>query len=228
MRRKIDIAFNDKASLILREMLADPTRRWVVRDFVSRLHVGQGWVSEVWASLRDNSYLKGEFRGRTAGAVLRNVDELVEEWTRHYSYDLNEHKIYYSDDPDILPKLKEFFKKRNQESAYALTLHTGANLLTHYVLDKTVYAYLDPERFDKLLHELRIALDLKELKQGGNVHIIYPFYKRSVFHGLRKIKGYSVVSNLQLYLDLFHFPARGEQHAEYLVRILKEEGQRLA
>jgi hypothetical protein len=73
-----------------------------------------------------------------------------------------------------------------------------------------------------------MALDLKELRNGGNVHLIYPYYKRSVFHGARKIKGYNVVSNLQLYLDLFHFPARGREHADYLLKILKEKGEHLA
>jgi hypothetical protein len=29
-------------------------------------------------------------------------------------------------------------------------------------------------------------------------------------------------------LDLFHFPARGREHADYLLKILKEKGEHLA
>ncbi|MCG3206099.1 MAG: hypothetical protein KCHDKBKB_02826 [Elusimicrobia bacterium] len=220
--------FSDRASLILRQMIAHPDQEWVVRDFVSELGVGRGWVADVLATLRKHSYIKGEARGRSATATLRNVDELIQEWTRHYDFRQNKFRVYYATNEDVLPKLKAFFHKKNAEDAYALTLHSGANLMTHYVRDPNVYFYLDSKQFPKLLLDLRLALDLKELKQGGNVYIFEPYYKHSAFFGRRRIEGYSVVSNLQLYLDLYHFPQRGQEQVEYLIRYLKEKGENLA
>ena len=72
--------------------------------------------------------------------------------------------------------------------------------------------------------EIRQRLELKELVKGGNIHVIRPYYKNGVFFNTQKIKKYRVVSNLQLYLDLYHFQPRGREHAEYLKKSLKEKG----
>ncbi|MBI4388062.1 MAG: hypothetical protein HY582_03360 [Candidatus Omnitrophica bacterium] len=220
--------FSDKASLALREMLRFPTREWVVRDFEKELGIGRGWAARVLALLREKGYLKGEARGRGAFAVLRNREELIQEWIRDYDFTLNKTHFYYASDTNLLPKIKQFFNRYTKEKAYALTLHTGANLMTNFVRTSTIYLYLDSKDFKRISLELRQTLDLKELKKGGNVCLIEPYYKKSSFFGLQKIKGYPVVSHLQLYLDLYHFPERGREHAEYLLRILKEKGKQLA
>ena len=219
--------FSDKATLLLREMLRNPGREWVVRDFERELGVGRGWAAKVLALLREKGYLKGEARGRAAFAVLRNAEELVQEWTRYYDFALNRTHAYYTADANILPKIKRFFTQ-SQKNAYALTLHTGANLITNFVRTPNVYLYLSADNFKKMSLDLRQTLDLKELKQGGNVYLIEPYYKKSVFFGLQKLKGYPVVSNLQLYLDLYHFSERGREHAEYLMRVLNEKGESIA
>ncbi|MBI4430959.1 MAG: hypothetical protein HY587_04530 [Candidatus Omnitrophica bacterium] len=220
--------FSDKASLVLREMLRCPDREWVVRDFEKELGVGRGWAAKVLALLREKGYLKGEARGRTASAILRNREELIQEWVHDYDFALNKTHIYYTSDAGLLSKIKNFFNSQDKEKAYALTLHTGANRITNFVRTSNIYLYLNPEDFKRVSLDLRQAFDLKELKKGGNVCLIEPYYKKSVFFGSQKIKGYPVVSNLQLYLDLYHFQERGREHAEYLERILKEKGDHLA
>jgi len=61
------------------------------------------------------------------------------------------------------------------------------------------------------------------LVRGGNIHLIHPFYKSSVFFNTQKIKDYTVVSNLQLYLDLYNFQPRGREQAEHLENLEQEE-----
>ncbi|MBU9889814.1 MAG: hypothetical protein KTQ49_08115 [Candidatus Omnitrophica bacterium] len=220
--------FNDKASLVLRQMLRYPGREWVVRDFEKDLGLGRGWAAKVLALLREKGHLQGIARGRSAGAVLRDGEELIGEWVRHYDFSMNKTHAYYTPDPDPLPKIKRFFRERSSAAAYALTLHTGANLITHFVRTPNIYLYLQADDFKEALQDLRRALDLKELKRGGNVYLVEPYYKKAVFFGSQKIKGYPVVSHLQLYLDLYHFPERGREQAEYLLRRLKENGDLLA
>lgn len=221
--------FSDKASLVLREMLRYPHRKWVVRDFEKELGVGRGWAAKVLVLLREKGYLKGKARGRASSAVLRNSEELLQEWIRDYDFVLNKTHVYYAPDSHkLLPKIRRFFNQFPKKVPYAFTLHTGANLITNFVRIPNVYLYLAPLDFEKKSPELRQALDLKELKKGGNVYLIEPYYKKSIFFGLQKIKGYPVVSNLQLYLDLYNFPERGREHAEYLERILKEKGHSIA
>ena len=88
-----------------------------------------------------------------------------------------------------------------------------------------MYCYLPTEDFKNTSLDLRQALDLKELKKGGNFYLIKPYYKSAVFFNTQTMKGYNVVSDLQLYLDLYNFPQRGRDHAEYLLKTLKEEGK---
>jgi hypothetical protein len=63
---------------------------------------------------------------------------------------------------------------------------------------------------------------------GGNVHIIRPYYAQSCFFNSQKINGYPIVSKLQLYLDLYNYQPRGREHAERLKEIAAERGEPLA
>lgn len=218
--------FSDKSSLVLRSLLKEADRNWVIRDFVKEHHLAQGGVWKVLSELRKKGFLAGGARGRNASSQLRHSEEFLHEWTKAYTFEKNQTYVYYTPDKNVLPKIKSFFESM-KEKKYALALHTGANFITRHVSDPNIYLYLNPDHFETLSLELRKAFDLKELKNGGNIYLIDPYYKASVFFGLQKIKGYNIVSNLQLYLDLYHFPQRGREHAEYLLRILKEEGKTL-
>jgi hypothetical protein len=221
--------FQDKASLVLRAMLKEPTRKWVARDFVKECCVSIGLVSRVLRELRDRGFIKGKDRGRLAEAVLRNQEEIVKQWTNFYEVGKNYALVLYSEEKDILNRLHKYFEHKTEEhgAPFALTIHSGANLTTAYVREPRLYFYLNPTKFIDTTLKLRQALNLKELKEGGNIIIMKPYYKNSIFFGMQQIQGYPVVSNLQLYLDLFHFPQRGLEHAQMLARTLKEKGKYL-
>ncbi|MFA5316711.1 MAG: type IV toxin-antitoxin system AbiEi family antitoxin [Dehalococcoidales bacterium] len=218
----------DKASIIIRAMLSQPDRKWVARDFEKEFGVGRAHAATVLSELRDKGFVGGIRAGRLAYSVLQNKEELIEEWLKVYKFELNESHLYYSIREDTLPRLKEYFTGKKEPKKYALTLHTGANLITSYVNTHTIYCYLPAENFKSASLNLRQALDLKELKTGGNFYLINSYYKSAAFINTQTIKGYNVVSNLQLYLDLFHFPQRGRDHAEYLLKTLKDERKSIA
>jgi len=221
------ILLSDKAAIITCAMLAEPDRKWVARDFEKEFGVGRARAATVLSTLRAKGFVGGIRSGRLAYSVLQNKEELLEEWLKAYKFELNEARLYYSAHENVLTRLKEYFAARNEPKKYALTLHTGANLITNYVNTPTIYCYLPSENFRDISLDLRQALDLKELKKGGNFYLIKPYYKKTVFFNSQTIKGYNVVSDLQLYLDLYNFPQRGRQHASYFLKTLKEEGKRL-
>lgn len=218
--------FSDKATIIIRAILSEPERKWTVRDFEKEFNVGRSRAAQVLVELRKKGYVGGIAAGRRAYSQLMDRQGLLNEWLRVYRFELNENHLYYSD-ADILRKMKIFLQNKGWENKYALTLHTGANLISNYVNTPVTYCYLDSRHFKEMSLEIRQALDLKELKNGGNVCFINPYYKDSVFVHKQTIKGLSVVSNVQLYLDLYHFPQRGREHAEYLLKVLKEKGVEL-
>lgn len=222
------ILLGDKANTIIRAMLSQPDRKWVVRDFEKELGVGRVRAATVLSELRAKGFVAGVRSGRLSYSILQNKEELLDEWLKVYKFELNEAHLYYSIREDILPRLKEYFAGKKEPNKYALTLHTGANLITSYVNTQTIYCYLPVADFKRASLDLRQVLDLKELKTGGNFYLINPYYKSATFFNTQVIKGYNVVSNLQLYLDLYHFPQRGRDHAEYLLKTLKEEGKPIA
>jgi len=219
--------FSDKATIVIRAMLSQPERKWVVRDFEREFNVGRSMAAVILSILYKKGFIEGIRSGRLAYSKLINKKALLEDWLKFYSFDLSKIKLYYSSYKDILPRLKKYFEKKNLANNYALTLHTGANLITSYVNTRSVYCYLKNKDYDNLSLDLRQELDLKELKKGGNFYLIRPYYKESTFFECKKFKGYNAVSSLQLYLDLYNFPQRGKEHAQYLLKTLKEEGKRL-
>ena len=220
---KIKNIFTDKASLVLRKMLKDPERRWVVRDFTGPGGVSLGMSQEILKAMEKKGYIERVKKGPNSYTILTNKEKLISDWLKEYSFEQNIIDTYYSANKNILNK----FKKVLKENQYALTLHTGANLLTSFVKTEEIFIYMNFKNWEKDILEIRQKLDLKELVRGGNIHLIYPFYKNSVFFNTQKIKGFTVVSNLQLYLDLYNFQPRGREQAEYLGNILEEKGRNL-
>lgn len=217
---KMKNVFADKATLILRKMIRDPKRKWVVRDFIGEQGVSIGMAQEVLEAMAKQGYAERVKKGPESYTILTDKDRIVSDWLREYRFELNEVDTYYNPDKNILKKIKACLK----EDEYALTLHTAANLITSFVKTDDIFIYLNLKKGDADILDIRQKLELKELVRGGNIHIIRPFYKNSVFFNIQKIRGYRVVSNLQLYLDLYNFQPRGREHAEYLKKLLEDKG----
>ena len=220
---KMKNIFADKASLVLRKMLQNPERKWVVRDFTGYEGISLGMSQEVLKAMEKKGYIERVKKGPNSYTILTNQEKLISDWLKEYSFNQNIMDTYYSANKNILNK----FRKVLKESQYALTLHTGANLLTSFVKTEDIFIYMNLKDWKKDIFDIRQKLDLKELIRGGNIHLIHPFYKNSVFYNTQKIKGYNMVSNLQLYLDLYHFQPRGREQAEYLNNLLEEKGRKL-
>ncbi len=215
--------FADKASRVLRKMLKDPGRRWVVRDFTGLGGVSLGMSQEVLKTMEKKGYIERVKKGPNSYAILTNREKLISDWLEEYSFDQNVIDTYYSPNKNILNKFRKILKG-NQ---YALTLHVGANFITSFVKTEDIFIYINSKDWEKDILDIRQKLDLKELVRGGNIHLIHPFYNNSVFFNTQKIKGYTVVSNLQLYLDLYNFQPRGREQAEYLRNLLEEKEKNL-
>lgn len=215
--------FADKATFILRRMLFNPGKKWVTRDFTGENGVSLGMAQGVLEAMAKKGYIERVKRGPDSYTILTNIQEMVDDWVAAYRFELNDTHTYYSPDKNILLRVKNYLKDKQ----YALTLHSGANLITSFVVTDQIYLYFTPKNWKKDILDLRQQLDLKELVRGGNIHIIRSYYKKSVFYNAQQVKGYKVVSNLQLYLDLYNFKPRGKEHAEYLNQSLKEKGKDL-
>ena len=217
--------FRDKSTFILREMLHTPDRDWKVRDFVKKCKISIGLASRTLSFLDKLGFAERVNQGRIGYTRLIKKEELLELWIKNYDFSLNKVYSFYSPDKNILGKVRLFLREKGLDEFYALTLHTGANFITSYMFTEDIYLYLNHYNFSVIISEMQDRILLKQLIRGGNVHFVYPYYRNSVFHNVRKIATYRVVSNLQLYLDLYDFAPRGREHGEYLRNVLERKGE---
>ena len=88
-----------------------------------------------------------------------------------------------------------------------------------YVRPTTIHFYIkNRNKADDIVRRL----NLRPTEKGGNVSMVLP-YDEGVFYCATKVNGVNVVSKVQLYVDLFNYPARGEEAAEAMLRTLEKE-----
>ena len=101
---------------------------------------------------------------------------------------------------------------------FALSYFSGADLIAPFIRGITKLQFYikqsgDLENWEKLL-------GLQQVENGANVELYIP-YDEGVFYQTQQIstpsgKKAPVVSNIQLYMDLFNNPARGAEQAQHL------------
>lgn len=204
--------FSDKASLILRVALEDESKPWGVREMAQAAELDPGFVSRMMRELARRGYFGNE------GRKFRMLDakSLLEDWVSVYDYHKNEEHGYFclADNPgEILERLRN--EGESGDLSYALSFQAGANLVAPHSVYSAVHIYLKGESGRKLLER---RLKLREVERGANVFLCHPHYKHSAFHQIHMVDGLWVVSNLQLYIDLYKYPLRGLEQAEYLYK----------
>lgn len=203
--------FSDKASLILRTMLQNK-KLWGVRELARITNLDAGYVSRLLKELEKLNYVLRE-KGK---AKLIDRKHLLEDWVHNYHPRRNKEFRYFlqAQNPEsILDKLRNL--DIPQHLKYALGYQAGAYLVSPHAVFNEVHIYVPNEESIDYFCE---KLNLRPVDQGANLIFLLPFYRYSVFYDMRKVKGLWGVSDLQLYLDLYSYPLRGIEQAEYLYK----------
>ena len=204
--------FSDKATLIPRIALEDKDKPWGVREIAQAAGLDPGFVSRMMGELVRRGYFGNE------GRKFRLLDakSLLEDWVSVYDYRKNEEHANFclADNPgEILDRLRNAGERRGL--SYALSFQAGANLVAPHSVYGEVYIYLRDESDRRFIEQ---RLKLREVERGANVFLCHPYYRHSAFHQMQEIEGLWVASDLQLYLDLYKYPLRGLEQAEYLYK----------
>ena len=202
--------FSDKASLILREILKDPMRPWGIRELAEKIRLDPGYVSRMARSLSESGYA-----ARAGGKLaIRSPREILDDWVRAYDLKRNEHHRLFMLAPDVASILRRLCKiDVPREVEYALSVQAGSGLVAPHAVYKEVHMYI---RDGEGIEFFKNKMDLKDTDQGANLVLMIPYYKHSVFYDSREVKALRVVSDIQLYLDLYGYPVRGKEQAEHL------------
>ncbi len=223
-RRLVKNIFSDRSSLVLRALLREPDKKWTLPD-LEKEGVSISLASDVLSKAEAQGYVERVLKGPESYTRLIRKDALLKDWVNAYSFERNDHEYFLSTDKNFLKICEEYLKRKKK--AFALTLYSASRLISPYVKDDRHFIYVDAEReeFSAFLKEAETQLNLYKLVHGGNICFMVPFYRGSVFKDSRMVKGYPVVSNLQLYLDLMTFPPTGLEEAEHLISDFKKKGK---
>lgn len=206
-KRSLRSLYSPKAERILRVMLVVGPKDWKVAELAREAGVSLGLVSNVKKLLADREWVEYE----NVGFSLVEPFSLLEEWSQNYTYRRNQINSFYSmlSVSDFESRLGEICQQRGIQ--YGLTGFSGAARLASMVRYQQVMAYVGGD-----IEELVDPLGIKPVTSGANVLLLTP-YDEGVFYGSQEVDGLTLVSPIQMYLDLMDYRGRGEEAAQALL-----------
>lgn len=205
--------FSKRASLVPRALLAQHGATGGVTALAERLDLAKSWVSQVLAELVTRGWVDEAERGVRLGDPVA----LLRAWALEYTWRDNEgagFTVPFEHD-DLLKRLPGAFDGLR----WALTLQDGAALLAPHVhYHGQLHLYVDPADHADALERLDGRLHAVPTPAGGNFQLLLPYYGAGTFYDLRDHGALPIVSPVQLFLDLVHFPVRGAEAATAVVR----------
>lgn len=207
-RSEVKSLFSKKTTRILRVLLNNPKKSWTQINLSNKSKVSIGLTNKVIKRLYTLEYVDFNQNKRI---TLKNPSKLLDLWRDKYSYSDNEVVRYYSplSQIEFEKRLIKYMSQRNIE-VYAFTLFSGTASIAPFVRTNQTFFY-----FSGNIKKLVKEIGLKPVTTGANILILIP-YDEGVFYTTRKIDRKNIVSNIQLYLDLYNYKGRGREQAEYL------------
>ncbi len=214
--------YADKSALILNWLLREGVKRlgFSLRDVVKEIEVSVGLVQRVFGILVLKGFLHTEGMRTAKKFFFKKSKLLLENWLEHYSVvkkcKIRTYRSGLSGKGELLDALKK--SKLNQK--VVLALHSAAEVhgykntnldtLELYILDLSVRPKLEE------------ALQLEPQERGYEVLLIEPYYKGLLDCGEESSKSVKICPILLTFLDLYHFPLRGQEQAEFMAERVPE------
>ena len=227
--RLVHNIFEPKATRILRALLVDPQRNWTIRGLAEEVKISPGYAHAVVSTLIGFGYV-----ARTERFKIKTVNPtvLLKRWAAYHQYDkINTFLDYYTFEREVDRFIGQL--SHVQSPNYALTALVGASLIAPHVRPVDIHIYIKKKEEATTLAK---NLNLQPIPKGGNVKFVIP-YDEGVFYGQqtasirlsnKKEGKANVVSDVQLFVDLYNYPARGLEAAEHLYeRIVEKWGKAL-
>lgn len=210
--------YADKSSLVLDWLLriGFSKESFSLREVVKDAGISLGLVQRVFNILVLKGLLQVEGVRTAKRFSFNKPKELLESWLEHYSI-VKKCKIrtYAS----ALSGKSEWFKALKKSGLGAdviLALHSAAEALglKNTNLEGLELYVLDPS----IRAKLENALQLKPQERGYEVLLIEPYYKMLLKQNRKEDKEIGICPLLLIFLDLYHFPLRGQEQAEFIAQ----------
>lgn len=214
--------YSDKSALILDWFLREgiKSQELSVRNVAKESGVSLGLAQRVF----EISVFKGILQTvglRTAKKFfLKNPKLLLESWLEQYSIvkkcKMRTYRSGFQDKAELL----EALKKSNLSKKVTLALHSAAEA---YGCKNTNLNTLELYLLDPLIRQqLEKKLLLEPQERGYEVLLIEPYYKSLLKNAYDSSQDINPSPPILTFLDLYHFPLRGQEQAEFIAGRLPE------
>ena len=215
--------YADKSALVLDWLLktgVDKTEGFSLREVSLERGVSVGLVHRVFGVLVSTGILRIEGMRTAKRFFLKKPNLLLKNWLEHYNIAKKCKVRTYRSGFQEKTELLEALKKSNLSQKVAFALHSAAeahgckntNLNT-----LELYLLAPPTR-----SEIEEALQLEPQERGYEVLLIEPYYKSLLSLDIDSDKSIKTSPTLLTFLDLYHFPLRGEEQAEFMAERIPE------
>jgi hypothetical protein len=210
--------FAKKASLVLRRFFEQPRVTHSVSALAKDLGIAIGWAWEVSEELRERGYIAG----KGEHLQLADASSALVDWCAVYTWKKSRRRNFvvpYTQ-AELTHQLLQRWEPRDMP--WALTLLTGAQRrIGHVTHDAATYVYAVPPSPAALVTALASVHALEVVAPVPETHtlaVLTPWYGAAALRGMQWTDAVPVVSDVQLFLDLAHFPLRGAEAATHLLR----------
>lgn len=205
--------FSDSASKVLRAALSNPSRVWGVRELARISDASPALVTLVFRRLERLGLASRE---ETSQARILHPERLLRDWAAWYAIKPLKAFRYSCAKPTnagaFLNHLKRF--RADLPGRWALTAMAGASLVHPHADFKEAHIHL--VKAEELAAHWAKTLGLAPNAEGF-IHLAEPYYSDSGMMGVRESHGLPVVSDIQLYLDCYRYPVRGQEQAAHIL-----------
>jgi hypothetical protein len=207
-RREARSLFAPKAARVLRVLLQGPLRPWKVVELADAARVSLGWVSAVRQQLFAREWAADEPGGLqvTKPGVLLDAWAKGDEWEKRTT--TREYSLLSSDPTQLAEKLRDLLGKQ----PHAFTQWFAGWLRHPYTTPTIVTTYVTALPEEPLIAEKLLA---RRVSSGGGLRLVVP-KDEGVLNPSQSVRGFNLVSDVQIYLDLQHAGLRGEEQAAEL------------
>jgi hypothetical protein len=210
--------YADKSSLVLDWLLREGLSKasFSLREIAKEVGVSLGLVQRVFNILVSKGLLQVEGVRTSKRFSFNKPKELLESWLEHYSI-IKKCKIRtYASALSGKSQWFKALKKSGLGSDVILALHSAAESHSYKNtnLEGLELYILDPSIRPKLEN----ALQLEPQERGYEVLLIEPYYKMLLKQNRKDGKEISICPLLLTFLDLYHFPLRGQEQAEFIAQ----------
>lgn len=217
--------YADRSALILEWLLREGVKRhnFSLREVAKEIEVSVGLVQRVFRILVLNGFLETVGIRTAKKFFFKKPKLLLKSWLEHYSIAkkcrMRTYRSAFSEKKEILDALK----KSELSQKVALALHSAAEAYgcKNTNLNSVELYMLDPS----VRLNLEAILQLEPQERGYEILLIEPYYK-SLLHLPEKTSlGLKICPILITFLDLYHFPLRGQEQAEFMAERIPELNQ---